>query len=170
MVGAIERERKFLVPPAQVAAVATGAPTRIAQAYVRVSAECEHRIRLVGDSYTYCIKVGGPTLSRREEEFAIDDPELGAAVFDDAPYRVTKDRFSVVVDEQSFWDVDVFLGDNAGLVIAEIELSEDLARVSVPEWCEREVTGVPSFYNSYLARHPVSTWSSSVLAQFGIVR
>ncbi|WP_051522783.1 CYTH domain-containing protein [Porphyromonas cangingivalis] len=56
------------------------------------------------------------------------------------------------------WEVDVFEGDNEGLVLAEVELPDETADVSIPEWIGEEVTGSPEYYNSYLALHPYTTW------------
>jgi CYTH domain-containing protein len=55
-------------------------------------------------------------------------------------------------------EVDVFHGDNEGLVLAEIELPSEDYVFEVPEWLGKEVTGDPRYYNSYISAHPFNTW------------
>lgn len=69
-----------------------------------------------------------------------------------------KDRYSLVVGSFG-WSVDVFLGDNVGLVIAEVEFG-DATDVLVPDWCGEEVTGDVRYYNRSLARVPFRNWGS----------
>ena len=57
------------------------------------------------------------------------------------------------------WEVDEFLGDNAGLVVAEVELEAADQAIERPEWVGREVTGEERYYNSNLSRQPFKTWS-----------
>ena len=56
------------------------------------------------------------------------------------------------------FEVDVFLGENEGLVIAEVELESEDADVSLPSWVGREVTGDARFYNASLVARPFSRW------------
>jgi adenylate cyclase len=65
-----------------------------------------------------------------------------------------------------FWEIDVFEGDNAGLVIAEIELRHEGQPVDVPAWIGPEVTGQPQYYNSALVRRPYATWSNETAEKF----
>jgi len=56
------------------------------------------------------------------------------------------------------WEVDEFLGENAGLVVAEVELADEGDAVEMPVWIGREVTGDPRYYNSNLTVHPYRLW------------
>jgi len=56
------------------------------------------------------------------------------------------------------WEIDVFEGLNAGLVVAEIELVEEGQRFERPEWAGQEVTDDMRYYNACLAKHPYTTW------------
>ena len=56
------------------------------------------------------------------------------------------------------WEVDVYAGDNAGLVIAEIELESEAAAVKLPPWFGREVTGEARYYAARLAEQPFRSW------------
>ena len=67
-------------------------------------------------------------------------------------------RYSRVRHEGRMWEVDVFAGDNAGLIVAEVELPSADAPLSLPEWVGAEVSHDPRFFNSNLARHPYRSW------------
>ena len=58
------------------------------------------------------------------------------------------------------WEIDVFFGDNFGLVIAEIELRHEHQHVELPPWIGAEITGQPQYYNSSLVQRPFCSWSS----------
>ncbi|MBP2670882.1 MAG: adenylate cyclase, partial [candidate division NC10 bacterium] len=56
------------------------------------------------------------------------------------------------------WDLDVFAGENAGLVMAEVELESEDESFEQPDWAGEEVTGDARYYNASLARHPFTRW------------
>ena len=93
---------------------------------------------------------------------------MSEAVFDAAVNEVIKERHGIIGDDGTFFEVDVFLGNNLGLVIAEAELSETQESIVLPEWCGREVTSVRDFYNSRLAIKPLSTWSAEERRSFDL--
>ena len=59
------------------------------------------------------------------------------------------------------WEIDEFLGDNAGLVVAELELDAEDEAFALPDWVGREVTHLPRYYNLNLASHPFSRWDDA---------
>lgn len=71
---------------------------------------------------------------------------------------IEKTRY-VVPHGSLAWEIDVFAGDNLGLIIAEIELQEIDQPLGVPSWIGREVTAQPQYYNSYLVQQPFNAWS-----------
>ena len=56
------------------------------------------------------------------------------------------------------WEIDVFSGENLGLVVAEIELLDENHQIELPPWIGSEVTGQDRYYNGTLAQHPYSSW------------
>lgn len=102
--------------------------------------------------------LAGPDMPSEEREDALDAAlnlyKAGAA------HAVVKLRKSFILDGRT-WDVDEFLWDNAGLVVAEIELQDqqELLSVGVPAWVEREVTTDSRFNNENLAYEPYSSWA-----------
>ena len=71
---------------------------------------------------------------------------------------VEKIRYKIT-HEGKTWDVDEFLGDNMGLIIAEIELDEENETFSLPDWAGEEVTGETKYYNANLIKNPFKNWS-----------
>ena len=77
-------------------------------------------------------------------------PLCPAPPLDKHRYRVPSGGF--------VWEVDVFAGANAGLVIAEVEMPTADTAVTLPPWVGEEVSGDERYYNAYLARHPYARW------------
>jgi adenylate cyclase len=152
-----EIERKFLVDT-EVWRPQDGG-TRITQGYLCSHKERTVRVRLAGEKAMLTIK--GPTdgLSRSEYEYAIP-PADAREILDKLCERpfVDKTRHLVPFAGRN-WEVDVFHGDNAGLVMAEIELESADASVELPPWAGKEVSDDRRYYNSNLAKRPFSTWA-----------
>ncbi|MDO4714794.1 MAG: CYTH domain-containing protein [Bacteroidales bacterium] len=154
---AVEIERKFLVT-GEYKHLATSY-THIAQGYLAKSNGCTVRVRLRDERGYLTIK--GPSrdggLSRYEFETEIPSS--------DARYMLTlchdgvveKYRYLVPSGEHTI-EVDEFLGHNAGLIIAEVELSCETESISLPPFIGTEVTGDIQYYNAYLSAHPYDTW------------
>ncbi len=73
--------------------------------------------------------------------------------------KVVKQRHIIVIGENK-WEVDFFLEENEGLIVAELELPSVDAEVELPEWVGEEVTNDKRYLNNYLAVHPYSTWNN----------
>jgi adenylate cyclase len=160
----IEIERKFLIHPDNIPALDNG--IAIAQGYLIRGDDRSLRIRKYGDDYILTFKAG-KGLARTEIERALSHEE-GEHLFEtsvlDAP--IIKTRHLLIVDNHT-WEIDVFEGENAGLVIAEIELSSEHELFRTPDWVHREVSSDPRFLNSNLAHQPISAWQKDYQALLG---
>ena len=150
---AIEIERKFLVTSdAWRASVRRAIP--MAQGYVR-SLDATVRVRIAGDEAFLTLKGRTTGVSRSEWEYPI--PVTDARQMLDelcGGGQVIKTRHEV--EHAGFvWEVDVFEGENTGLVMAEIELPSEDATFNLPVWAGEEVSGDARYYNSALAREPL---------------
>lgn len=147
-----EIERKFLVDPARLSEALAGAVAEHAIVQGYLSVDPVVRVRTKGERGYLTIK-GSGLHTRAEFEYSVpvaDARELLAL----CPYPlIEKTRYDVPVGGQ-LWEVDVFSGANAGLVIAEVELAHRGALVEVPRWAGREVTDDPRFANAALAQRP----------------
>jgi len=151
---AAEIERKFLVHGTEWRA---GTCIRLCQCYLNRDKERTVRVRVAGDAAFLTIK--GITRGATRAEFEYPIPLTDAQqllTLSDGPI-IEKDRYVILYDG-SRWEVDEFLGDNAGLVVAEIELTSEDQSFSRPPWLGGEVTQDSRYYNSSLAAHPYSEW------------
>ena len=154
MSGTIEIERKFLVTGDGWRG---GAGERMAQGYLAATPASSVRVRLAGPRAWLTVKSGGSGRVRREFEYAIPptDAQAMLALCPDA--SVEKIRYRIAYAGRT-WEVDAFLGANAGLVVAEIELEAPEAEVVLPDWVGIEVTDDPRYLNANLAVHPWRDW------------
>ncbi len=152
---AVEIERKFLLADARWRAEVTSSE-RLSQGYLGGDA-CSARVRVAGERAWLNIKSRVAGSTRLEFEYAIPlaDAEHMLAAF--CPGRVEKVRHLVPAGPYT-WEIDEFLGENAGLVVAEIELDRADADFARPAWLGREVTDETRYYNLNLAREPFSRW------------
>ena len=151
-----EIERKFLVRGDAWREGATGSGYR--QGYLSTVKERTVRVRTVGDRGYLTIKgiTVGATRSEYEYEIPVEDAERMLDELCERPL-IEKTRF-VIAAAGHDWEVDEFAGDNAGLVIAEVELASEDEDVALPPWAGEEVTGDPRYYNANLIAHPFSRW------------
>lgn len=152
----VEIERKFLV---QGDAWKTlGEPVFFRQGYLSSQKERTVRVRIEGDRAVITIKGKSVGAVRGEWEYSI--PVQDAAELLDGLCEhplIEKYRRKIAVGAH-VWEVDEFLGANAGLVVAEIELRAEDEAFDKPEWIADEVTDDARYYNSNLVRHPFSNW------------
>ena len=151
-----EIERKFLVP--DTAFLAGQGGERLVQAYICATGRATVRVRIAGARAWLTLKGRSEGISRTELEYPIPcaDAELCLAELC-AEGVVAKTRYRVPHGGHT-WEVDVFEGANAGLVVAEIELGSEQEPFDRPAWLGEEVSGDPRYANSQLAERPFSRW------------
>jgi adenylate cyclase len=151
---ATEIERKFLVRGNDWR---QGRPLRISQGYLNRDKARTVRIRIAGNHAYLTIK--GPSQGAARPEFEYEIPRHDAeelmALCEGPPLE--KNRYTVMHAGVT-WEIDEFLGVNAGLVIAEIELANEEQTFQRPAWVSTEVTHDPRYFNSSLIADPYATW------------
>ncbi len=120
---------------------------------------CSVRIRIGGERAWLNIKSAIAGIERREYEYAIPLPDAERMLAEFCPAKVEKIRHYVPVDDAMF-EVDEFLGDNAGLVVAELELQSQTGQFPRPSWLGLEVSDLRRYYNVNLLQHPYSSWNA----------
>jgi adenylate cyclase len=151
-----EIERKFLV--IGDAWRPLGHAQRYCQGYIPTVGKQTVRARIAGDKGYLTLK--GPAVGFTRPEFEYEIPLAEAQAILDTlcePPLIEKIRYRIPMKDL-VWEVDEFLGDNAGLILAEIELLSEDQPFWRPEWIGPEVTGDVRYYNSTLAKHPFKTW------------
>lgn len=152
----VEIERKFLLEGGAWRTL--GEPTLLRQGYLSADPARTVRVRIDGARAFLTIKGKSVGASRGEWEYPIPVEEA-AELLDGLCQQplVEKFRRRIVIGQHT-WEVDEFLGANAGLVVAEIELASEDEAFEKPDWVGREVTGDARYFNSNLIRHPYSQW------------
>jgi adenylate cyclase len=152
----LEIERKFLVrgeawrrPDARY----------LCQGYLNRDKQRTVRVRIAGEAAWLTIKGPSQGAVRSEFEYAIplDDARQLLALCEKP--LIEKNRHLVEFDGMT-WEVDEFLGENAGLVVAEIELQSADQVFTRPDWLGDEVTQDARYFNSALAAHPYARWKA----------
>lgn len=153
-----EIECKFLVKGEDFKQSAS-AVLPILQGYLSSHPERSVRVRLRGDKAYLTVKgmSDDKGLSRFEWEKEIAPHEAEELIKLCEPGIIKKLRYLVPVGKHTY-EVDEFQGDNTGLVLAEIELSEVDEEFEKPDWLGKEVTGDLRYYNSSLTKHPYKNW------------
>jgi adenylate cyclase len=153
----VEIERKFLVTSdAWLEAVRESAYFR--QGYLSNEINCSVRVRIAGDQAWLNLKSVTIGAQRHEFDYAIPvaDAHRMLDVLTCKPV-IEKTRYFVDIGPHT-WEIDVFEGDNAGLVVAEIELDSADEAFEKPDWAGEEVTYDPRYYNTSLSTNPYRNW------------
>lgn len=154
----IEIERKFLIKSLNFKNLAVQI-NEISQGYLNSHSDRTVRIRLKNDKGYITIKgkSNDSGTSRFEWEKEINFEEAKALLQLCEDFVLSKTRYLVPVGKHVY-EIDIFHGDNDGLIMAEVELKDENESFEKPEWLGEEVTGQIQYYNSYLSNHPYSTW------------
>ncbi|HOK62005.1 MAG: CYTH domain-containing protein [Tenuifilum sp.] len=153
----MEIERKFLVDLPKWEKLDKPNPIRIVQGYLSTNPEQTIRVRVWADKAFMTIKGKVQGISREEIEFEIPTGKANELLTKFCKAVIKKNRYLIVHNSKT-WEVDVFEGENAGLVLAEIELGSEDEKFTVPHWITIEVTDDYRYYNSYLSENPYSSW------------
>ena len=153
-----EIERKFLVASTDFISEST-TQFRIVQGYLNSNPERTVRVRIKGEKGFLTIKGKGNDsgMSRFEweKEIAISEAEALLSLCEKG--AIDKIRYNVM-HENHLVEVDVFFGENEGLIVAEIELQSENESFEKPNWLGEEVTSDERYYNAYLSNNPFKSW------------
>jgi CYTH domain-containing protein len=154
----IEIERKFLIKSDAYKNEANS-KERIVQGFLNTHKERTVRVRISGD-FGYLTVKGesnetGTSRFEWEKEITLEDAEALLLLCEEG--IIEKTRYKVPKGEHIF-EIDEFYGTNEGLVIAEVELSDEDENYIEPDWLGEEVTGDIKYYNSQLSKNPFEKW------------
>ncbi len=152
----IEIERKFLVKNDSFKA--NDESKRLyKQGYIEGSLNATVRVRIIEDKGYLTIKSKSVNFSRNEYEYEIPLADAEEMLTNLCGNKVEKYRY-IVWHDGNRWEVDEMLGENSGLLIAELELQSEDETFAFPDWIGEEVTHDYRYRNSYLAENPYRTW------------
>jgi adenylate cyclase len=152
----IEIERKFLVKN-----TAWGTPTsthRIEQGYMFLGEDRNMRIRRSDEIYSTALKISIDPLTRYEFESEIEPAQGRVMLAELCVSRPVKKTRYLISHHAMMWEVDVFDGSNAGLIVAEIELPSADKSFDTPPWVGPEVSDDKRFANAALSQTPFCDW------------
>ena len=144
-----EIERKFTVDSEKWNNIEKSEPIQIFQSYLSTNPECTVRVRIKGKKGFLTIKGKSIGISRSEFEYEIPLEEAEQMINSFAQKTLSKLRYEIQVDNH-LWEVDIFKGKLDGLIVAEIELTNENESFTKPEWVIEDVSDNIEFYNSRL--------------------
>lgn len=150
-----EIERKFLVDTNLWDR--SGKQVKMKQAYLTIEGDKVIRVRVANDKAFLTIKGNLSGITRDEFEYQIPVEDALVMLEMKTGSVVAKTRY-ISEFEGKIWEVDVFEGDNFGLIIAEIELESENEQFEKPQWALDEVSTDVKYYNFNLATNPYSNW------------
>lgn len=160
---AIEIERKFrLASEDWRRQIRSSALLR--QGYLANTTRASVRVRLAGDEAWLSVKAMTPGRARAEYEVAIPKTDANEMLDRLCEGPLIEKWRHIVLDDGNEWEIDEFLGDNAGLVIAELELDSEHDQFASPAWLGDEVTHDERYYNFRLSQNPWRRWPENLLA------
>ncbi|MCU0437012.1 MAG: CYTH domain-containing protein [Raineya sp.] len=157
----LEIERKFLVQPDIWDKLPKEKGEFYKQGYISTEPSKTIRVRLTEQSAFITIKGSSQGFSRMEFEYSILQEDAKQLLDNFCLNIISKIRYKILY-QSHLWEVDVFLEDNEGLIIAEIELESETDLFELPSWIKEEVTTDERYYNSYLSQNPFQTWKNSI--------
>lgn len=150
-----EIERKYLVKPGWTP---QGAGTHFKQGYLNSQKERVVRVRIEGDKAKLTIKGLTTGVTRSEFEYALP-LEDARILLDQLCEKPLIDKHRHVEQHGGHtWEIDVFHGDNEGLILAEVELASEDDSPTLPPWAGAEVSSDPRYFNSNLLKSPYKSW------------
>jgi adenylate cyclase len=152
-----EIERKYLVDHRKWQQLDKPTGQLYRQGYLLTDPNKTIRVRQTTDKGFLTIKGLSIGATRPEYEYEIPFDEAKELLDNFSTSELSKIRYKILHDNK-FWEVDEFLGDNNGLIVAEIELTCEEESFSIPKWIDIEVTGQEKYYNSNLTIEPYKNW------------
>jgi len=151
-----EIERKYLVKLDAWTPAGPGTPFK--QGYLNSQKERVVRVRIEGTKATLTIKGVTTGVTRSEFEYPLP-VEDAAILLEQLCEQPLIDKHRHVEQHGGLtWEIDVFHGDNQGLVVAEVELASEDVKPELPAWAGAEVSSDPRYFNSNLLKHPFKNW------------
>ncbi len=153
----VEIERKFLVDLQKWNDLVKPRGVAYIQGYIIKEPSKTVRVRIAGDNGYITIKGKSIGAARSEYEYQIPKADADELLNVFCELVITKTRYNIP-HANKLWEVDVFLAQNEGLIVAEIELDSELEVFEYPDWITDEVTGDVKYYNSMLSVNPYKNW------------
>nr|WP_320120503.1 CYTH domain-containing protein [uncultured Marinifilum sp.] len=150
----IEIERKYLVKEEMINLPKSG--KKLIQGYLWSEPDKSLRIRIADTKAFLTIKSGNNILKRGEFEYEIPIKDANELLKMCDP-KIEKTRY-LIPYEKHIWEIDVFSGANKGLIVAEVELTNENEEIKLPNWIHKEVSHDSRYLNVSLIKNPFTQW------------
>lgn len=150
-----EIERKFLVK--DQGKIPRDLRLAIKQGYIKTHDNTAVRVRISNHESYLTIKGENDGISRSEYEYKIPFKDANEMINTLCDKVIIKVRYLVKIHNK-LWEIDIFKGENEGLIVAEVELDSEDEDITIPDFCGEEVSDDPKYYNINLVENPYSTW------------
>jgi adenylate cyclase len=127
--------------------------------YLNDTQQSSVRVRVEGDKAYLNIKSATLGVFRKEYEYPIPVEEANEILTDLASKPLIEKTRHYINYAGHLWELDVFEGDNQGLIVAEVELDHEEEAIELPPWAGEEVSDDPRYYNVCLVKHPFKDWA-----------
>ncbi len=156
---ALEIERKYLIDLKKIGTLENG--IRIKQGYLSTDKNAVVRVRVKNDKAYLTIKGSNSGIARLEFEYEIPLNEANEMLEKLCQKPVIDKTRYIINHENHTWEVDIFYGDNEGLVVAEVELLSEDEHINLPIWVKEEVSHDDRYFNSNLMKLPFKDWEEN---------
>jgi len=151
----LEIERRFLVNKNDF--ILPNKKKHIKQSYLLFDDNQVLRIRKINNDFYLTYKYKKTNINRLEFEYRVPDDDGRKLLSLSKNFIIDKDRYYYKAGSHT-WEIDVFYGENKGLIIAEIELDDENEKIQIPNWVDREISNDDRYLNFNLSINPYSAW------------
>ena len=151
----IEIERRFLVNESKL--ILPKNKKTIRQAYLFSNVDQALRVRIIDDKSFITYKHKKSKINRYEFEYSIPNEDAEKLIQLSNDHIIHKDRYYEPMGKHT-WEIDVFYGENKGLIIPEIEHNYEREQIELPDWIDREISEEKKYFNFNLSKEPFSKW------------
>ena len=151
----LEIERRFLINKSNF--TLPKVRKSIKQGYLFSDSNQALRVRMIGQEYFLTYKYKKSAINRYEFEYSISKEDGDKLISLSEYFIITKDRYYREIDNH-VWEIDVFHGENKGLIIAEIELEDENEKINIPNWVGMEISNDERYFNFNLSKKPYRSW------------
>ena len=151
----LEIERRFLINESNF--ILPKVKKSIKQGYLFSDSNQALRVRMIEKQYFLTYKYKKTSINRYEFEYLISEEDGEKLLSLSEDYIIVKERYYRKIDKH-LWEIDVFHGENEGLIIAEVELEEEKEQINIPDWIGDEISDNERYFNFNLSKKPYCHW------------
>ena len=151
----LEIERRFLINESNF--ILPKVKKSIKQGYLFSDSNQALRVRMIEKQYFLTYKYKKTSINRYEFEYSISEEDGEKLLSLSEHHIIVKERYYRKIDEH-LWEIDVFHGENEGLIIAEVELKDEKEQINIPNWIGDEISDDERYFNFNLSKKPYCHW------------